>query len=419
MERSNRRRTGLGLFVLALVVRLALLPWARSIGLAGDEEYYWRTVAQNVAQGQLFTMDHQLRPPLWGYLLALPAFFSADPFFGRAFDCLVGALTAPFVFLTAEAVFDRRTAVAAGLIYALYPEHVFFSQYLFAEPCFSLLTVIAAWLYFKGLRNGEPRAVDRAFIVGGIALLAKEFALISFASMLLLLPREGSRARIRSWTKKSVYFFLPMTVYCLVSWHRTGEFVLLSKAPIANLRKSIGLSWDADAGVGSLEEFFVRYSRMSPAAHAANSALQTERLWSPNSYPAVRLLGGGPKEFTQDWEHRIPHAGLLAILVGAAHVILVILGLSGMIYGPEGRFKEFAVANLAMLTLCGTLAMMVSRFRVPFLYLLVISAAYAIVHRGRIRAKMGDRKASLLFLASVALFVAVTIHRWTRFGRWG
>ena len=52
-------------------VRVIFLPWVSDLPLASDENYYW-SVAKLLGRGEFASTI--LRPPLWGYALAIPSF---------------------------------------------------------------------------------------------------------------------------------------------------------------------------------------------------------------------------------------------------------------------------------------------------------------------------------------------------------
>jgi hypothetical protein len=126
-------RRMLWIFVVAFVVRALFLPAMFGLPLVGDEKYYW-WVPRHLAAGDLAATT--LRPPLWGFLLAIPEWIERNPISGRALTVVLGACAPVLVYRIGTRVFDERTGWVAGLLYAVYPTHIGYSHGLWAEVLF-------------------------------------------------------------------------------------------------------------------------------------------------------------------------------------------------------------------------------------------------------------------------------------------
>jgi len=140
------------LYLVGLLVRLALAPWWASLPLGGDESWYWCTGGQ-VASGQL--PCNFAHPPLWGYLLAIPRMFTDYTHLGRLFAVFFSTLAVPLLYVLGRIVFDNKVGLIAASILIVYPNHVAYSHYLWAEPAFMVIALIACCLFFYGLRCGD------------------------------------------------------------------------------------------------------------------------------------------------------------------------------------------------------------------------------------------------------------------------
>jgi len=125
-------------------------------GLWGDE--VWQ-VAWSQQQPLLETFQRFRAPPdlpLSFLLVQLATTFNADPFWVRLPSALLGAATVPLLYLLARPLCGRTTALAAAVLLAVAPYHVWYAQD--ARPyaalaCYSLLTL----LFFERLRrNPSP-----------------------------------------------------------------------------------------------------------------------------------------------------------------------------------------------------------------------------------------------------------------------
>ena len=121
------------LFLIAIIIRLFFLPWIIDLPMAGDEENYWEWATDK------FDLKYFFRPPLWPLLLHIPGLLFKHPLSGRILAMIIGAFSPLFVFLLARLLFNRRVGYLAGLIYAIYPAHVAYSHYLWAEILFGFI----------------------------------------------------------------------------------------------------------------------------------------------------------------------------------------------------------------------------------------------------------------------------------------
>jgi len=93
------------------------------------------------------------------------------------------------VYLLATKVFDRRTGLVAGLLYGLFPEHIGFSHYLWAEILLSFLAVLSVYFLFAFLEDpGDPRRLYGSALAAGFALITKEYILLLFIGYLGAIP---------------------------------------------------------------------------------------------------------------------------------------------------------------------------------------------------------------------------------------
>ena len=142
---------GLGLFVVALVLRL----YAAST-LAGEpvwDGHYYDFGARHIASGFGYA-DEVMRDgrPVWhpwchypvgysGFLAAFYMLFGAGHAVAHFANALVGALLAVVTYLLArEALSPRRAMVAGGLV-AFHPGLVLYSALLMTEPLSALLVL--------------------------------------------------------------------------------------------------------------------------------------------------------------------------------------------------------------------------------------------------------------------------------------
>lgn len=155
-------RAVLGVAGVALVLRVAFVWWAPA-GLVSDADFY-HGHALALMNGNGYTNADGSPAILWmpgwpAFLAALYSTFGVSVRAAQLANALLGAATAALVCALGARLFDRRTGLAAGAVYAVWPGVLFYVAVLFSETLFTalftatlLLVVIAgqsgriAWL---------------------------------------------------------------------------------------------------------------------------------------------------------------------------------------------------------------------------------------------------------------------------------
>jgi hypothetical protein len=412
---SARARGALLVFSVSLAVRLVLLLALPPAALIGDEEYYWHDYAEAISRGQHLTFSQQVRPPLWGYVLSLPYRLDADPVSGRAFAAVTGALACQAVYVLACRVYGERVGLAAGMVQALLPEHALFSNYLWSEVWFGLLVVVSC-IFLFGSRVPERRRRDEllASAVLGLAFLSKEFGFVPFLALLLswIQKRRGLGTAVLC----ALLFLLPAGAYSLASSVKNDRWFFLSRAMVANLGQATQLPFRAEDDVGTqLSRWLGRLTARSPRDLAGNAVEQASKLWGFHSFCVWRLLSD-PHKPSQPAAYVGGPYPRVALLVSIAYAAVFILGACGL-GGASGDFRWFSIGSLALLTSTAAIALLVSRFRVPFDFILSIHAGLVLAEPGRVFSALKNRMWSrILIAASIALMVYGGVKH---YGYWG
>lgn len=144
----NGRRFGphIAAFVLALTLRVAWVLWVDRSGFVLNDTFLYHTNAQSIAAGQGF------RPP-WGgvsaqwppgYSLVLAAVYAicgVRPIAGELFNALAGAVGVVLLTVLVERVVNRRTAVVAGIAFAVMPGPIMWTDVLVSETLFTSMFI--------------------------------------------------------------------------------------------------------------------------------------------------------------------------------------------------------------------------------------------------------------------------------------
>lgn len=175
VRRSARQEPGAwlavtGIFLIALFLRTYRLSENPYI-VSGDESAF--AVQAIAIQGQ---WDWQINPFAYGVwhhprlyhtLVACAiALFGQSVTAVRLVPAILGALTAPAVYLLGRQLFERRVGTAAAIFMAAYPFHVHFTRTGVIQAVDPLFATLALALFTRAMRGGN--AMDAAW--AGLAL---------------------------------------------------------------------------------------------------------------------------------------------------------------------------------------------------------------------------------------------------------
>lgn len=183
--RADRIRLSLLIFSIALGVRVAYtvaLGWRDYQLVADAQDYHF--IAQALSDGQGFSrlgwdltwQPTAFRPPLTPFLISLIYKISPTNILAaRVMMCLIGALTAMMIAITAVSAFPGRNSwrigLVAGIGAALYPYLVIHSTSLLIEPVHALLIPILLTMTIRARRPiGTRMAIALGFVTAIIAL---------------------------------------------------------------------------------------------------------------------------------------------------------------------------------------------------------------------------------------------------------
>jgi 4-amino-4-deoxy-L-arabinose transferase-like glycosyltransferase len=444
----------LGLTLLGGALRFGMMDASFPARPTGDELYYVGT-AVNIAEGHghLFNRNQRaFRPPAWSYLLApfvdvelrrarldadtfLPALAELDPAsadpdllaFVRpllSLPLLFGTLLVPLTALLGRVLFDARTGLAAGAASAVLPSLVAFSHSLMSETFFAVCATAGLTLAVLGQQRKSALLAVAAGLLFGVATLTREIGagvagLCAVWGVAVGLPGERRAAALRGallvaccalvvapWTWRNHQLFGRLLPVSSVGWFAAGEGNTLEHpdwleafGPRRLAFKKSFFTTDGEmarvdyARQYTLEQIAAEQPLWLPRKLARNLGL----LWTPDTVWLARLRAGAYGDVS-DLTRRgllVLHVVLYALLLGGAAL--------GMARAGSGR-ASLAVGVLGLVMALHVLANATPRFRVPWLPLLCVYAAYATVHARQVLAP--PRRRALLAPLVVLAFVA-------------
>ena len=187
MTRGLGRRAALAIVALAFATRAGFALWAPD-QVYGDPLFY-AFYGHQIANGNGFTENDGspgiFWPPGWPLVIAgVYTLVGEHPGAVVALEVLLGSLTALGVAGIGARLLGRRTGLAAGVIYALWPGNVYLTAVLLSETAFLAWLVASLWLLLAALEwQGCKRVTGlcAAGVLFGAAALTK-------AEPLALLP---------------------------------------------------------------------------------------------------------------------------------------------------------------------------------------------------------------------------------------
>ncbi len=402
------------------------------VHLLGDERYYVNT-ALNIAQGRghVFKKSSRLwRPPAHAFLLSLfvPREVSeqldgrGDPLERehlqqtvRRFLYVEVALSTALVLATGLlgwALFGRSCALLASAIAALYPNFIAYSHYLWSESLFAMLVVggLAGVVHAKD----RPSRV-RAMLLGlvfGVAGLTREAAIPVVAiSAFWWVYQAAGPARKRAlgdgfamllfaalvvvpWTVRNYTVHGRFVPVSSIGWFAAAQGNTLEKKDwmLQDGPEHVKFEREYFSTAGEIERmdfarrhFWEKVREEQPGWIGKKLVLNPTLLLTPDSYLLYKARRGAYGEIGP-----ATNAVLGALAIGG-YVIVFVIGVLGFASAPAGGGRWLAGAVIGAAMLVHVLANADTRFRLPWMPILIVYASHALQHWGSSRARFRGR----------------------------
>lgn len=171
----------LTLFAGALFVRwIAIL---QTPVIASDSILYIKAAkfySQGAYHDALLVCSFSILPLFISYLYK---FFGDWVLTGQWISALLGSLTVIPLYLLAKRIFDEKIALWGAVFYIICPTLVRYSAEVLRDTPFIIFFIMALWLGFKGIKDGNKISIVFASIFGYLSLL---FRLEGFLLLLVL-----------------------------------------------------------------------------------------------------------------------------------------------------------------------------------------------------------------------------------------
>jgi 4-amino-4-deoxy-L-arabinose transferase-like glycosyltransferase len=437
--------------VFGLAVRLACLYSALPIQLTGDEVFY-ATTAYNITQGEGYIRTPEERaawPPANSFLLSL--FIRAGGTGGDRIDfdrilrsmllgqVLLGAILVPLSMALSKRLLGKQTAIPTGMATALYPGFVAFSQYLWAENLFTVLTATGLVLVVETQRNPGLVKAAAAGLVFGVATLTRETGLVvGLACAAWWIWSAGPprrRAVLRSavmigvalltvlpWTLRNYRILGGFVPVSTVGWMAAAEGNIIDPEDRLHPNRNLLLQFRTARGEVQGELNQMEFSRRvalqlireeQPAWFFEKLVRTSALMFSPDSFLFKKLSRGS--------YGRVPLGVIRPLLVTAvsAYLLILVAGILGVAAAPERRQRLLPCLVVGGVFLVHVFANASSRYRLPLMPLLIPYAAYALLRWREIPGRLAGRRwiapaviIAWLFVVCVPYFYGDAVSLW-------
>jgi hypothetical protein len=376
--------------VVALVVRIGA---AITIGGGfhfADEAIYVDT-ARRLSGGGGFGAEYSGVPAYPIFLALLSLGLPVGITWLRLAQAAVGALGSLFVFALADRMFGRRTAILAGLVYALDPLLAITSGLLYPE---TVAAVLLPLIVLMALDASERDALARSGLTGALlailALLrpvALVLAPLVAAWTAVSLPARPAR-RVAHLGALGLAFLLVLAPWVARNYWVHGQLI-----PVAAAGSQLPAVPQEDVAGRGLLVAMARWAGNDPAGFASRVARQFVQFWE---LTPTRMITDNPAE-REELHRRDPRLSVqqlfsrrLRDLVSAGSFALeLLLALVGLVAVARTRWRQGLLPVAVILAYAAGYALFVAklRYRIPVLPLLFLftgagaAAVYSLVRR--------------------------------------
>ena len=385
---------------LALVLRIVWVWWVDRDGFVLNDAMLYNANAVAINEGLGFRPPQGGPSAQWppGYstvLAGLYWLFGIDPFWGELFNAVVGAITVVLLMLLIERVVDRRAAILGGVMLAVLPGPILWTDLLVTETLYTGMFVLLLLVLAHATPTWRWMAAIGAVI--GLGALVRGEALTWSLLPVVLFWRDLPKVELVG--KLAVTGVV--TAACLAPWTIRNAIVMDAFVPIATNASATLWSGHHPGATGGQtyppESYYLQFDQEPPLRELqSGTALRNDAIEYMFTHPLHELqliplklihLNRGDS-FALDWVNDAPgeppiapiNVERIGVLADTGYYgLLTLFVLGAVVLGREfwrSRMgRVFTTTLLTALFLYGFLYYGNYRYRLPYEPLMVLVAA--------------------------------------------
>jgi 4-amino-4-deoxy-L-arabinose transferase-like glycosyltransferase len=402
------------ILAFALAVRLLAgvwwqqrLPPGKAFGFP-DSESYWE-LARTIARGQPYEFGPEnyaiFRTP--GYPLLLAPLFLVDGdrphvLCARAISALLGTAAVWGVAALAKLLFDRRTALVAAAVAAVYPEAIALSTFVLSEAPFCPLMVWQLVAWARAWQNRSYAWAGLAGVLAGLATLMRPSWLlfIPFALAIGLAIGPDRRRQAMVGGVMLVALCVTMTPWWVRNYAVAGRFVPTTLQVGASLYDGLSPTANGSSDMRFVERFVAEQRAADQQAGGNLPGTFEDRLDRRMRDASINWARANPRrvaelvgiKFLRMWSP-LPNAAefrnsTLRLALALTYTPLIVLAAVGLWRFGRRDWPYVMCALPAIYFTCLHVIFVSSiRYRQPAMLVLIVLAAGVIVKLARARTK--------------------------------
>ncbi len=387
-------------FVGALVLRVGWVLWVDRDGFVLNDAMMYNANAVAINEGLGFRPPQggpsAQWPPAYSTILAgLYWAFGYNPLWGELFNAAIGAITVVMLMLLIERVLDRRTAIVGGVILAVLPGPILWTDVLVTETLYTAMFVLILLVLAHATPTWWWMVAIGAVI--GLGALVRGEALTWALLPIVLFWRDLPKVDLA----KKLSVAAAVVAVCLAPWTIRNAIVMDAFVPVAtNASATLWSGHHAGATGGQTyppESYYQQFDQEPPLRELqSGTALRNDAVRYMVTHPVRELqliplklihLNRGDS-YALDWVNDAPdvapitaiNAERIGVLADAGYYGLLTLFLLGALLLGKAFWstrvgRVFLATFLTALFLYGFLYYGNYRYRLPYEPLMVLVAA--------------------------------------------
>jgi len=302
----------IAIFVGSLLVRAVWAGFAAVDPNDGrfDDSVFYHNVAVFLSDGAGYTHPFTLLPtaqwpPGYPFFLAGIYFVFGPTVAGaRLVNVVLGAATVALVYILALRLFDKRTAVVAAILMAVFPGQIFFVSLLWSEVVFTFAFVLGLLLIVMVLQGGDRQRpwwlLGSGLIFGAAALIRGQGLVLPLIALIAWGVLGQRWARALRWTGVTA----ALMAVVILPW-AIRNYVVLDSPVLITTSFGSNFYWGHNGeGSKAVEDLALEYGPLTrPGGEAAigNAGLQKGlRFLVTHPLDEIRLTGEKIRDLYRD-----------------------------------------------------------------------------------------------------------------------